>query len=46
MNYIVLTFQPFATIHGKYFDKPSLGVNANFVNDKEQIEFLKRDGIF
>ena len=34
--------QPFATIHGKYFDKPSLGVNANFVNDKEQIEFLKK----
>ena len=34
--------QPFATIHGKYFDKPSLGVNPNFVNEKEQIEYLKK----
>ena len=34
--------QPFATIHGKYFDKPSLSVNGNFVNDKKSIEFLAK----
>lgn len=34
--------QPFATIHGKYFNKPLKGVNGNFVGDTVSIEFLKK----
>tara|TARA_B100001123_G_C15200607_1_gene983200 strand:- start:110 stop:1228 length:1119 start_codon:yes stop_codon:yes gene_type:complete len=34
--------QPFATIHGMYFEKQILGVNKNFVGDKDQINLLKK----
>ena len=34
--------QPFATIHGKYFDEPSKGVFENLVNNKNQVENLKK----
>lgn len=34
--------QPFATIHGMYFEKQIGGVNKSFVNDKDSIKFLKK----